>query len=350
MMGLYQSYVGMVAVLVVMTLLVDLLSYKSEKQILNNLGICVVSSISGYFLYNKILEHELLRRGLDNSGTRVAEFSFSQIFEAFPDRLEYVYGKYLGILKRPLMHRDIVYWCVLIILIVALLICIYRLLCKKMFGRVLAIIGLSVVIPLASNIIGVLIPYNGVENYMQYQTILLVPFMFACIQELKDYKFYGIGQGIAVFVSAILAWTFILGANATYKCYELSYKHINSQMQMAVTRVYDLNGYVIDETPILIAGFPDDTILRNNLDIYQYAENFYANPVFWIGMHGATQNRYLYFLNYFGIDAQRFSDDEYAAIINTPQFSEMPVWPEKGSVAMIDGFAVVKFTEESPMP
>ena len=154
------------------------------------------------------------------------------------------------------------------------------------------------------------------------------------------------GGMLVVFV---LAWTYILGANATYKCYELSYEHINSQMQIAVSRVYDLDDYVKDETPILIAGFPSDQVLRNNLDIYQYA-NIGQSIAFWHDMHGATQNRYLYFMDYFGIDAQRFSDDEYAAIINTEEFSKMPVWPDKGSVEMIDGFAVIKFTEEPPMP
>ena len=174
--------------------------------------------------------------------------------------------------------------------------------------------------------------------------------MLACIHMFKEYKFQWIIKSIATLMVVVLAWTYILAANATYKCYQLSYDHINSQMQIVVARVYDLDDYVKDETPILIAGFPSDATLRNNLAIYQYGENLCVNPTFWTDMHGATQNRYLYFLNYFGIDAQRFSDDEYAAIINTPQFSEMPVWPEKGSVAMIDGFAVVKFTEEPPMP
>ena len=174
--------------------------------------------------------------------------------------------------------------------------------------------------------------------------------MLACIHMFKEYKFQWIIKSIATLMVVVLAWTYILAANATYKCYQLSYDYINSQMQIAVTRVYDLDDYVKDQSPILIAGFPSDETLRNNLGIYQYGENLCVNPAFWTDMHGATQNRYLYFLNYFGIDAQRFSDDEYAAIVNTSQFAEMPVWPEKGSVAMIDGFAVVKFTEEPPMP
>lgn len=350
MLGLYQSYVGMVAALVFMTIILELLESKKIKPILISFVVCAASALLGCFFYSKILEWDMTRRGLDNSGTRVSQFNLTEIFEKLSESVEYVYFKYFTILRNDFMHRNVLYWIIVILLVGCLLVNILKLMQTKMYGRTLSIIVLIILIPLASNLIGVLVPYNGLDTYMQYQTIMIVPFMLACVWKCKDYNFGGMVQAGATLLVFVLAWTFIIASNATYRCYELSYKHINSQMQIAVTRVYDLNDYIMDETPILIAGFPDDATLRNNMDIYQYAENFYTNPAFWIGMHGATQNRYLYFLNYFGIDAQRFSDDEYAAIINTPQFAEMPVWPEKGSVAMIDGFAVVKFTEEPPMP
>ena len=350
MMGLYQSYIGMVAVLVVMTLIYEIISLKNSKLIIQKVILSTVSALVGYFIYSKILETDLAMRGLDNSGTRVADFSFSKIFEAFPERVNYIYFKYFVFLRDKYMHRNILYWLILIVFGITLAFCIYRLLQNKKYGRILIASALIAVIPLASNIIGILIPYNGIEIYMQYQTILIVPFMFTCLHLVEKDKVYKSVHGISIIVVAALAWTFVLAANATYKCYELSYRHINSQMQIAIARVYDLEDYVMDETPILIAGYPTDMTLRNSMDIYQYAENLYENPAFWPTMHGVTQNRYLYFLNYFGIDAQQFSDEEYATIINSSEFAEMPIWPDRDSVAMIDGFAVVKFTEQPPMP
>lgn len=350
MLGLYQSYVGMVAVIVFMTIILELMEDKKIKPLVINFVICVISALLGCFFYNKIMEWDMERRGLDNSGTRVSQFNFTEIFEKLSERIEYVYFKYFTILRNNFMHRNVLYWIIVILIVSCLLVSICRLVKKKRYLSTICIVMLTTMIPLASNLVGVLVPYNGLDTYMQYQTIMLIPFLFACVQKCKDYKIYRIVQAGAILFVVILAWTFILATNASYKCYELSYKHINSQMQMAVTRVYNLDDYVKDETPIIIAGFPNDTVLRNNMDIYQYAENLHENPVFWIGMHGATQNRYLYFMNYFGIDAKQFSDDEYANIVSTPQFVEMPIWPEKGSVAMVDGFAVIKFTEEPPMP
>lgn len=353
MLGLYQSYVGMVAVLVFLTIILDLLESKIIKHILTRSVVCATSALFGCFLYSKILEWDLKRRELDNSGTRVAEFNIEEVFESFFDRVIYIYRKYLGFMKDTLMHRNIIYIGILVCIVVMLLWAIYRLVKKDLVPgiiRGIVVIALVLLVPFASNIIGILIPYNSVSKIMQYQNILIVPFMLACIHMFKEYKFQWVIKYVTTFMVVILAWTYILASNATYKCYQLSYDYINSQMQIAVTRVFDLDDYIMDETPILIAGFPSDVTLRNNLAIYQYGENLCVNPAFWTNMHGATHNRYLYFMNYFGIDAQRFSDDEYVAIISTPRFAEMPVWPDKGSVAMIDGFAVVKFTEEPPMP
>lgn len=348
-MGLYQSYVGMVAVLILMTIVMELIDGQQAKVIFLQIGQCVIASLGGCFISTKILEWDLERRGLDNSGTRVAEFSVTAIFESFQERFMYVYMKWSNFIKDTLMHRNVLYIAIIAITLAVILYCLYQLIRGKHYVRPLFIIVLVSLIPFASNIIGILIPYNGVSNLMQYQNIMIVAFMFACLSRLKENNCYPIIQCGGTIVALVLAWTYILGANATYKCYELSYEHINSQMQIAVSRIYDLDEYMKDETPILMAGFPTDETLRNNLDIYQYA-NIGQSIAFWHDMHGATQNRYLYFMDYFGIDAKRFSDDEYAEIINTEEFREMPIWPEKGSVAMINDFAVIKFTENPPMP
>lgn len=351
MLGLYQSYVGMVAALVFMTIIVDLINLKDVKQMLINCVVCIVSSLLGCFLYSKILENELAKYALDNSGTRVAEFNFETIIESFGESFNYVYLKFYYFVTDVFMHRDLLIKGTIGIIILVLLWEMYCLIRKKTgIIRAILVIVLFLLLPAAINIIGILIPYNGVGSLMQYQNVLIIPFMLTCVDGLKAKKGYKIVQGVAAVMVVTLTWTYLLAANATYKCYELSYKHINSQMQIAIGRVYDLDDYVMNETPILIAGFPSDTVLKNNMDIYQYAENLCENPAFWVGMHGATKNRYLYFLNYFGIDAKQFSDDDYERIIDTAEFEDMSIWPDKGSVKMIDGFAVVKFTDEPPMP
>ena len=65
-------------------------------------------------------------------------------------------------------------------------------------------------------------------------------------------------------------------------------------------------------------------------------------------VHVATANMYRYFLDYFGVYAQDISDEEYLNVVNSDAYAKMPLWPEAGSVDMIDGYAVIKFSDEPP--
>ena len=381
MMGLYQSYVGMIAVLVLMTIIYDMLKGEDAKIILIDFGKCVGTSILGCIISTIILNIDLSVRGL-NSASRLAMFDVKEIFSAFPQRVPYVYEKYMNILKTPLMHRNLIFLAIIIMTMVALIIIGIRLIREKKWVRVLLIVPLVLLIPMASNLIGILIPYNSVNSMMQYQSVMIVPFMLACVEYTyrmytmnpetnveageegnlatkEDTSVSGVRDSakrtvnkvmpvMALVLAVVLTWTYILAANATFQCYRLSYRHINNEMQMALQRVYQLDGYVKDATAIVMGGFPDDKILRNSMDIYQYAENINSNPVFWEDMHGATANRYRYFLDYFGVYSQDFSDEEYLNIVTSDAYARMALWPEDGSVDMIDGYAVIKFSDEPP--
>ena len=66
-------------------------------------------------------------------------------------------------------------------------------------------------------------------------------------------------------------------------------------------------------------------------------------------VHVATANMYRYFLDYFGVYAQDISDEEYLNVVNSDAYAQMLLWLEAGSVGMIDGYAVIKFSEEPPV-
>ena len=381
MMGLYQSYVGMIAVLVLMTIIYDMFRGEGVKTILVAIVKCAATSVLGCIISTVILNIDLSVRGL-SSASRLAMFDVKEIFSAFSQRVPYVYEKYMNVLKTPLMHRNLIYLAIIIVTMVALIIIGIGLIREKKWVRALLIVPMVLLIPMASNLIGILIPYNGVNSMMQYQSVMIVPFMLACVEyarrmnasrnessgdageklglavegrkkvsNIRDFTsklLNTVIPTISLFVAIILTWTYILAANATFQCYRLSYRHINNEMQMALQRVYQLDGYVKDATAIVMGGFPDDTILRNSMDIYQYAESINSNPVFWEDMHGATANRYRYFLDYFGVYAQDISDEEYLNVVNSDAYARMPLWPEAGSVDMIDGYAVIKFSDEPP--
>ena len=51
-----------------------------------------------------------------------------------------------------------------------------------------------------------------------------------------------------------------------------------------------------------------------------------------------------------GCQTSEFTSKEYYDVMTSDEFKEMPIWPKKDSVKMIDGFAVVKFREDPLLP
>mgnify|MGYP004576137865 FL=1 len=119
---------------------------------------------------------------------------------------------------------------------------------------------------------------------------------------------------------------------------------------MALKDVYSLDDYEKDETPIIFAGFPNDFTLRENMPLYKYTIELYPNVIFWQDMTGVVSNRYNYLINCFGIDAGGISDEDYLRLMESQEFYEMNVWPKKNSIRMIDGYAVIKYSNNPLLP
>ena len=99
----------------------------------------------------------------------------------------------------------------------------------------------------------------------------------------------------------------------------------------------------------LLGGFINcDVCQARYPKIFRYAEKE-GGPVFWISMYGEDICRYHFFGDYLGIDAKPLNRDDYLRIVQSKEYEEMPLWPAEGSVAMIDGYAVIKIWENPPL-
>lgn len=203
--------------------------------------------------------------------------------------------------------------------------------------------------PLTANMIGIIVPYNEVYSLMQHHYVFVIPFGFA-ILEMKGYDIIqNVGNWIAYICIFLIAGTYVVSANSTYECLRISYNALNFQTQLILTDIYDLEGYRLNETSIIFAGFPNDRAARNNIKTYQYAIGLSSNVAYWNDWNGISTDRRNYLYNFCGIEAGMFSREEYDDIVQSNEFKEMPIWPEEGSVKMIQDMAVVKLSENPPL-
>lgn len=334
-LALYQSYLSHAAALTLMTLAVYTHRNKDQRILINKTIKALITALVGviaYFISNKVI---LTLLHLESS-SRLAEFSIGRIFNNIGSTIIWLYRSYFDFLNDPVLLRKYLYVLILAVIVV---LTIKYIINKEnsLLYKILLIICL-LLIPFTSNIIGLITPDNPITILMTYQYILIIPFAFALAEDSS----INITKYLVIAVAVLLCWTHIISANATFECYKMSHDHVYNQYSQVIYDVQHTKGYVKDETPVLIAGFFEDTTLRKNIRTYNYSFELFDDLVFWNTLGGATYNRHRYVMQYFGLDFIDFSIDEYQRIIKTEEFEKMNLWPDKEGIKFIDGYLVVK--------
>lgn len=341
-LALYQSYISMAACLTLMTLMLNIIRHKNYDVIYDALRAILAAAIGAilYFISNKVLLFVLHLQ----SSSRLAEFSFSKIFTSLLNRIVEMYTSYLNYFLDPVLFRIVFY--VLIWLSILFSAVLFILDGKKDIQNKLFFIISLLLLPLASNIIGIITPDNPITVLMTYQNILIIPFAIALLSlMIKEDKSLKLQRIILVVVSLIICWSHTVSANATYQAYKLSHDYVYNQYAQVVYDVQHYEGYQKDKTPVLIAGFFDDSTLRKNIKTYNYAIDLFEDLVFWDTLGGATYNRHRYVMQYFGLDFIDFSIEDYQKIIKSKDFKNMSLWPSENGMKMINGYLVVKIND-----
>lgn len=338
-LALYQSYIGLSACLVLMTLVVNLIIHKNYDVItytLKSLALAIVGAVS-YFISNKVL---LMILGL-NSSSRLADFSISRIFSGLFTRIIEMYKDYIFYFTDKTLLRIVFYIVIVLSIIINLL--FFSINKKRDLQNRLLALFFVLLIPLASNIVGIITPDNPITVLMTYQNIMIVPFAIVLMYYIdKQEMILKAEKIVLITVSLFICWSHIVSANATYQSYKLSHDYVYNQYSQVIYDVQHYEGYKKDKTPVLIAGFFDDSTLRNNIKTYNYAVDLFDDLVFWNTLGGATYNRHRYVMQYFGLDFIDFSIDEYKKIIDSSDFKNMSLWPDENGMKYINGFLVVK--------
>ena len=346
MMGLYQSYISAIIVIVIMLAIYDLLNGKGYLITFLRCVKCAVISVAGCFLSNWIYEQEIEQRELIVSD-RVAAFSTEAIFADLGKSI-YKARKFFTsyFFEDKILGKDVLFGILFCVLVVGLIGCAVKIIKSNLYKGVLTcffIALLLVILPVAMNAIYILIPYNKVYLVMQYHYVLVFVLLLFVFQWL-DYK-YVVFKCVFALIMTVILYANVLNINATHLAMRQSYEAIETQTRLILDDIYEVDGFVPNQTKIVFIGFPSEEQAQNMLEIYQFSTGLTPNKVFWLDANGETTCREYYLKTYYGIDPGHLTDDDFYTITETPEFNSMPVWPQRGSVQMINGMVAVKLTD-----
>jgi len=341
MMGSYQAYIGAASALAIIMLIADVLS---EEKIKNAIVNFLLTAFAGLTAAIADIPFSRLMMRIYNTGTenRVSDFSFESIRTNIKFSLEYSYKWFFSYFNSEILSRGRIYPVIFILIGVLLMISIIIKIKKKEFARALICLVASLLIPLSMNLVLILIPAGGMRDIMRYHYVLIFALLFFLHSNIGSKIYNNLTAYVSVLAVCMLLFGNVISANCTTFMYKFTYDYAEKQALLMMEELYDMDGYVPDETPIVMGGAFSYTPVQERYPmIFRYAEQE-GGPVFWSNIYGMISCRYHFFMDYMGVDAKYFTNGEYLEVINSDEFENMPKWPEKGSIQMIGDKAVIK--------
>lgn len=346
-LGLYQSYISVAIVLILMVLVLDLLDHKGAARVFGK-GLASVGMLAGggvlYVIAMKIilaLTHTTLASGGYNSLDTAATLSTSNL-------LGYIIEAYQQSVQ-SILYMDSPYPAKLIFGVnVVLAVLGGVLLIFRLVDRTLPmldkcfLVALLVVMPLGMNISAVLAA--GMSHDLMHYAVWLfhvLVLLLAWKLPLPGGKPDGnqVVKAIACALVFVLIWSTVQTANAMYVKKDLEYQEGLSFFTRVVTDMEDVEGYVPGETPVVFVGVPSrlKTVIPG-FEPYQSivgSVNYVIGPV----ARWRYEAYFMYFLRSPVVIAE---DAVWSQMQRAEELSSMPAYPKEGSMQMVDGVLLVK--------
>ncbi len=344
-MGIYQAYLP-IAVLLSMYSVVLILLENTEwkekvKSILNYLYMGIIGA-GLYFIIMKLslkLSKETIG-SYQNSGEGF-DFSVGSIVKIYKDFVEFVLtGK---VLVNNLF--SILAFCVLGILFI---IAFFKVVKQKTLYKspvfYIVIVALLLLIPLACNVILLILPGVLYHTLMRYQYVILLLCMVAFIERYGDNKKTSVILCGAAFV---LVFNYVVTDNIAYSNLEKKYEKTYAYCVRLADRMEQTEGYY-QGIPVAMIGVLSD-------EEYPLTDITGEVTSKLLGIKGDTllytsENYKAFFEHYLGITINLVSISEMTDIYNSKEYWEMNSFPAKDSIQVVDGILYVKTENKENTP
>lgn len=346
-MAFYQAYIGVTSVLVVMYALKMLLDKKTAKTVLQYLGIAFGTYIVGGGLYLGITKLLLYRAGVEMASYKGASnHSILLMVQSLPQSLKECYVQFWDYFFAEKAYANLefaglVMPGLLCVSLIAVLVQLIRLLKRDKPGAVLFLV-LILLLPVAGCFVLLIAVGNGMSGLMAMGMLLSIVMLGSIVP--KDGKSGFWLKRVYLLLLVAFAW------------YQLS-AVVNDQLALKegktatitlteniVSRLYD-EGYLEEYDTVAFVGRPAENARFSRSTAYEMA-NGYAQFGCW--STDARNNRVSWegvTYNFLGVHLNFCGDTEYREITSLNEVAEMPEFPARESIQVINGVVVVKVSD-----
>ena len=219
---------------------------------------------------------------------------------------------------------------------------IYIIKIRMQIMRIAVLFLLAFLMPLAVNFCQVLSPYSEPTPVMKYAFVIIY---FGGLMLADNYPYDMVKRRVINCIPLMLILLisccsiyFVGYDNVLYTM--LAQAHRTTQVYAAnmLSRIESLDGYRYGMEVVIVGGFPDDRYF-SDIDVYGMVQQggALANSVVPLNRH-----IYYYFNDWLNVPFIEPDEEVFVQISNMPEFKEMPLYPDDGSVRIINNKVVVK--------
>ena len=341
--SLYQSYLGVLLGLVVTLAIFEIIKNDSKtaiKHFLRNLILVGIGIVGYYVLFRIICKLEHTRpsayKGANSLGLTTILALPETITSAFADFYYFFFGQGF-IINNNFYGRQVIY-SILAVLILLGVFQIFKSVKQERIIKIVIFLVLLIIFPIAANIMNLIAPGTRI-NLVTGPGIITTAVLAAVI--LDSLNRQSILRFCSNAVLVFLAWTFLLSNVATYVVREREYSDFKGITENIYTRATLADGYSTNmpfmfsyliETPSSEVERTNGMVTRDNISWTAYA---------------GVQRYTIFIERFLGHSVEPANEENYAKIVKTDDFKNMPIYPNDGSIKIIDNVVVIKTSDKT---
>ena len=351
--GLYQSFIQAYVALVMIVALTDLLQGARTGAVVLRCAKCALALIVGMALYFAGYELALAVTGLEkstshNGMTHMAEYGDATFLQMLVQTYVQPFGYLRDFQSRNAAVVKLAQACVLLLALGATAAVMIKRRLRPL--ETAAVLAILLLLPLGINCI-FLIYQGGYHDLMLYSYCLVNVYAVAVTEQALALLWpegpaadrLPIRRCAAMALPLLLMLIFFdktVFANQLYLKKELEIDSTLSVMTRVLDRLEQTEGYAVGETPVAFVGSLDASQINQDKPAFAYMKRFNGSEENYAITFSDTY--WMYMRDVLGYPIVRAQDAE--RIAQQEAVAAMPAFPQTGSVALVDGVAVVKLS------
>ncbi len=348
-MGIYQSYFAVAAVLCVGVLILECLDHKGTlKALLFRCLRLFFVLVGGLLLYLAIthISMQFVRLSDYMGINTIGNFPLAKL----PSLIQSAYARYAtffvcdGAYTGPLWLRALFGICVLLAAILLVRGAAKR---RLKTSRICLLAVLAALYPLAGNLVTLMAAGQTVHMLMLYGLCFLPIFLLVVLEAVQPHWpsaawVRRICETVVAATLALQIFQYVVLANQAYLKMDVVQKQMVSYSTRLLYAVENTPGYELG-MPLVLAGNPTAGLHGDTLEEFREIsltgvlslEEYLNSYAYW---------GYLWRYHGYGGEVRSAESEVGKRFLELPEVAEMPAYPAAGSVRVIDGYVVVKFS------